>query len=190
MATTSKPGPGMVRELQTRSININGHGGPSCILVTGYSGNKLFRPCFCTRSLPRKGSSDNPWVPGTRIFPPNGNGCTRRQKTECTILKAAVGGFSPRFRHGYNDSALFIFSVRNRLPLLLRLIVFWLQSLGPGKVSGSRVSPPFHLGLLINQKHPHALSVRHWTYAINLTNGLCKPADVVDNGRSIAAAII
>jgi hypothetical protein len=145
MATTWKPGLGMVQELQTRSINISGHGGPSYNLVTGYSGNKLYRPCFCTQPLPRKGSSDNPWAPGTRIFWLNGND-TWRRKTECTILKAVVGAFSLKFRHRYNDSALFVFSVRNRSPLLLRLMVFWLQSLGPGMVSGSRVSPPLTWG--------------------------------------------
>jgi hypothetical protein len=148
---------------------------PFCNLVTGYSGNKLYRPCFCTRPLPRKGSSDNPWDPGTRIFWLNGNGCTRRRKTGCAILKAVVGGFSRRFRHEYNDSALFVFYVRNISPLLLRLMVFWLQSLGPGTVSGSRLLIPFHLGLLTNRKQPHALSASHWTYTKNLTNGMCNP---------------
>jgi hypothetical protein len=99
----------------------------------------------------------------------------RRRKTGCTILKAVVGGFSRRFRHGYNNSALFVFSVRNISPLLLRLMMFWLQSLGLGTVPGSRVLIPFHLGLLTNRKQPHALSARHWTYAKNLINGLCNP---------------
>jgi hypothetical protein len=160
-------------------------------LVTGYSGNKLYRPCFYTRPLPRKESSDNPWDPGTQIFRLNGIGCTQRRRKGCTILKVEVGGFSRRFRHVYNDYALFAFSVRNISPLLLRLMAFWLQSLGQGTVSGSRVLIPFHLGLLTKREQPHAISARHWSdLRKKLDKWSVQSVDVVDNGRSIAAAII
>jgi hypothetical protein len=91
-----------------------------------------------------------PWDPDIRLN--DGNGCTRRPRKGCTILKAEVGGFSRRFCHVYNNYALFVFSVRNISSLLLRLMAFWLQSLGPGTVPGSRVLIPFHLGLLTNRK--------------------------------------
>jgi hypothetical protein len=69
-------------------------------------------------------------------------------------------------------------------------MAFWLQFLGPGTVSGSWVLIPFHLGLLTNRKQSHALSARHWTYAKKLDKWSVQSADVVDNGRVIAAAII